>query len=101
MTEDIAHQIYDILAAHAGADAAPHSISRRQFITFMTRPTMIREYRFVGNLGFGGKFHDDGHRWRVGCYREDDTPERDAIIERTNAALAEFRDQVYAELEAS
>jgi hypothetical protein len=52
-----------------------------------------REYRFMGALGFGGKFRNNGNRNdtpHVDCYREDETPERLAMIERANARLAEL-----------
>jgi hypothetical protein len=47
-----------------------------------------REYRFMGALGFGGKFWQQS--MTVTCYPEDETPERRAIIERANAALADL-----------
>ncbi len=46
------------------------------------------EFRFMGALGFGGKFYNDGTRWRVGCYREDETPVRAEMIRRANERLA-------------
>lgn len=50
------------------------------------------EFRFVGALGFGGKFYNDGRKWWVSCYREHENPERLAMIERANARLAALRD---------
>lgn len=51
------------------------------------------EYRFVGALGFGGKFRNNGN-WGntpyVDCYAEDVTPERSSMIERANKRLAEL-----------
>lgn len=47
----------------------------------------------MGVLGFGGKFWKGRDLWYVNCYREDETPERLAIIERTNEHLARARDQ--------
>lgn len=49
------------------------------------------EYRFMGALGFGGKFRNNGNHDNtpyVDCYREDETPDRTAMIERANARLA-------------
>lgn len=46
------------------------------------------EYRFIGALGFGGKFWR--HDMRVSCYREDETPERLAMMRRANARIAEL-----------
>jgi hypothetical protein len=48
------------------------------------------EYRFMGALGWGGKLHMDGDRLYVTCYRENETPERLAMIERANRRLAEL-----------
>src|SRR3954471_20509788 len=51
------------------------------------------EYRFMGALGFGGKFRNNGNRGGVpyvDCYQEDATPEREAMIERANKALVEL-----------
>jgi hypothetical protein len=51
------------------------------------------EYRFMGALGFGGKFRNSGNRKdtpHVDCYREHETPERLRMIERANARLAEL-----------
>lgn len=49
----------------------------------------ISEYRFVGSLGFGGKIYrtDARQAWRVSMYREDETPERLAMMEAANEAL--------------
>jgi hypothetical protein len=51
------------------------------------------EFRFMGELGFGGKFRNNGNRNdtpHVDCYREDETPERLVMIERANVRLAEL-----------
>ena len=47
------------------------------------------EWRFKGDLGHGGKFYSY-NKWRGGCYEEDRTPERDAMIERANCRLLEI-----------
>ncbi|MEP0323249.1 hypothetical protein [Bauldia litoralis] len=55
------------------------------------RRHVCNEYRFMGRLGFGGKFRNNGNRNNtpyVDCYREHETPERLAMIERTNERLA-------------
>lgn len=50
------------------------------------------EYRFQGKLGFGGKFRNNGNRATpyVDCYPEHETAERLALIQTTNAALADL-----------
>lgn len=76
--------IYDVLVKHAGADAR----DREQFYYAHTIAPGCTEFRFCGNLGFGGKYRSE--RNVVDCYREDETPERLAIIAATNAALAQL-----------
>ena len=45
------------------------------------------EYRFQGDLGFGGKIYME-HPPRVSCYKGDETPERLRMIRVTNGTLA-------------
>lgn len=52
------------------------------------------EYRFCGELGFGGKFYLDSDRWFVSSYSEDMTPKRKDIITLTNALLKELFDKM-------
>jgi hypothetical protein len=85
--EPIAHRIYDVLVRHAGA--TEHD--RIGFVVAHTTDGGCWEFRFQGSLGFGGKFRNDAGRWRVDCYREDETPERLAVIEATNLALARMQ----------
>lgn len=79
-----ADAIYDVLVRHAGA-VEEH---RPMFVHFFV-DTDGAEYRFMGALGFGGKY------WRtdnvVNCYPEDETLVRCEVIEQTNAALAQIR----------
>ncbi len=85
LTEAEAHAIYDVLVQHAG-EHDPDGYERRAFVYNQTR-RFCGEYRFQGALGFGGKFwRSDG--WRVNCYPEDRTPERESVIEATNTALS-------------
>jgi hypothetical protein len=54
---------------------------------------VCREYRFMGELGFGGKFRNNGKRNNtpyVDCYSENETPSRREMIERANKRLAEL-----------
>ncbi len=89
LTEEQANAAYDILIAEAGA----REDDRYGFVFHTAKvdpPTT--EYRFMGHLGFGGKFWPAGYGRLpyVTCYRESETPERLAIIEKTNAALTEL-----------
>lgn len=84
MTEAMANEIYDILVKEAGA---PESM-RRSFLQVQTdEHDPCREYRFIGDLGFGGKFWVNNDRLYVNCYREDETKARTKIIERVNGLL--------------
>lgn len=88
MDQTTAQQVYDLLIEHCGA----HPDDKGQFVQAHVR-SHVEEFRFMGDLGFGGKFWRDpdpqhGERWRVTCYREDETPERVKAIEDTNGALS-------------
>lgn len=72
--------VWDVLVEECGARPS-------QWDQFSSLWPECTEFRFMGVLGFGGKVYDDlGAPW-VGCYREDETPERRAVIERTNERL--------------
>ncbi len=52
-----------------------------------------REYRFIGALGCGGKFRNNGNyndTPYVDCYRENETPARLQMIDSANARLREL-----------
>ncbi len=90
MTEEQAHAVYALLVQHAGA----HEDDRDAFVYHVAHG--CTEYRFQGCLGFGGKLYVERRRWRIGCYPEDKTAARVAIIDLTNAKLAELRAEVTA-----
>lgn len=77
--------IYDVLVELCGA---PEGQDRRT--DFARHWPECVEYRFMGNLGFGGKVYWTGGRLYVDCYREDYTPARHDVIEAANAALQRF-----------
>jgi hypothetical protein len=80
-------QIYRILVDVCGARESEQD----RFIYYFTVPRLSYEWRFGGDLGSGGKFYDNGDKWYVGCYPEDDTPERKEIITKANALLKELK----------
>lgn len=83
LREDEAGVIYGLLVAGAGARDCEDE--RDCFIRYAAGQQDV-EWRFQGALGFGGKLYFDG--WsvpRIGCYPEDQTPARQAIIEKLNA----------------
>lgn len=71
------------------------------------------EYRFIGALGFGGKFHlhlrhfsyllgnGGDYRCYVSCYSEDKTPERAAMIEGANLRLTLLCDEYHTNIRAA
>lgn len=77
----IPDQIYNLLVTHVGA---PEGL-RQQFI--LSWGTMT-EFRFIGSLGFGGKFWKARDRYYVTCYPEDETPGRQVLIQEANRLLA-------------
>jgi hypothetical protein len=87
LPEKIAHQVYDILVEIG----APENM-RKAFVWTQTHED-CNEWRFEGKLGFGGKFWnewsyiEEKFKWRVSCYSEDETPEREKLINETNQKL--------------
>lgn len=75
-----ANAVFDILVEHAGVSEQ----QRGEFVYHFG----TREFRFQGNLGFGGKLYNDDGDLSIGCYKEDYTPEREKIIEEVNELLA-------------
>lgn len=96
LTTEQANAIYDILVKDAGAPDGPvdgdFGTPRRDFMFHQTRE-MTWEYRFMGSLGFGGKFWNYDGRWYVTAYPEDMTPERQQVIDDTNVALAALKQE--------
>jgi hypothetical protein len=72
---------------------APWSHQRWDFLHHhMAQDFPATEYRFQGNLGFGGKFRTRSDlQCSVTCYAEDETPARLETIARANEALKALR----------
>ncbi|HEX5244368.1 MAG TPA: hypothetical protein VFW23_13980 [Tepidisphaeraceae bacterium] len=91
ITEAQARSIYAVIMA--GCDA-PERRDPDDFIKYMTvlhrasAPFGVAEWRFEGCLGRGGKLHFEQNEIWISYYPEDQTPERDAAIDRTMRALA-------------
>lgn len=87
--KEAAEKIYDYLVEHGSAPVSIHDgIDRnKEVFVFHASQEGITEYRCVFALGFGGKFWNNMDRWYVSCYKEDRTPERDALIRKINAFL--------------
>lgn len=89
MNEGQANQVWDLLVTKAGASES----DRYAFVQYLTKPGGFHEYRFMGLLGFGGKFnYSPTQRGYLSCYSEDRDEVRDAIIETVNQDLAELLD---------
>ena len=56
------------------------------------------EFRFQGDLGFGGKMYAKRDSAYVSCYPEDSTPERRVMIERANTRLTRLFDALCGDL---
>lgn len=89
MNEKKANAIYDILVQECGARE-----DERPSFLFHQTAEQVSEWRFCGKLGFGGKFWRQGGSLftkeliYVDCYKEDRTPERQAMIEAASKRLA-------------
>ena len=90
------HKVWDILVEYAGAreDDRPRFV---QACLEKDKFGCLREWRFCGLLGFGGKFwRNDGNIY-ISCYPEDRTRTRDKIVAEVNGLLAEItpKDGIY------
>jgi hypothetical protein len=81
---------YDLLVAegHCRADTS----NRSAFVEYFLEPEGIisnpKEFRFIGQLGFGGKFWKAHCGHYVTCYPEDRTEERAEMIRRLNLRIS-------------
>ena len=83
-------EAYAVVYARLVAECNAKEDRRADFLLYMAEPGR-REFRFSGNLGFGGKLSRDARGLRVSCYQEDETPDRVARVKRLNAWLASRR----------
>ena len=90
MTAEQANAVYDILVERCGAPGSSDSWVREDFMHHQISGG-TDEYRFQGQLGFGGKFWNCDGRWYVSCYPEDIIDERQRMIDAANEALAALR----------
>ena len=80
-----ANKIYDIAVEECFASQE----NRLEFVEYAINPEGDRkEWRFCGKLGIGGKIHIDNWAFRINCYSEDMTGERDEMINSANTRLA-------------
>jgi hypothetical protein len=84
---------YTILVEECGASDIDDQYGPRWlFVNMMLNEPQTTEYRFIGALGFGGKFWpgDEFDPPRVTCYQEDETPKRREMIDKANKRLKEL-----------
>jgi hypothetical protein len=93
LSPETAAAIYDVLIHHAKANVG----DREHFVYAQsTDGSVIREWRFGGVLGWGGKFRNVHDKWYVDAYQENETAEVRLFIARTNLALLELFRATYA-----
>jgi hypothetical protein len=73
------NRVYDVLVGYCGARG--DLSSRASFVFAFCKERPPSEYRFMGALGFGGKFRFPG--FTVDCYLEDSNPTSNAMIAQT------------------
>lgn len=83
MGTDLINKIYDIL--ETVCDASPRM--REAFLYEFQKTKPCREWRFSGNLGFGGKFRLNNNGMYVDYYSEDETTQRNTIEATANEQL--------------
>ena len=88
-TEGIANLVWDALIRQ-GVFREDHPDWRTHFVWAFQNDAM-REYRLGGWMSMGCKFR--GQTWSVDIYREDETPEKLAVLDAVNADLAKLKAQ--------
>jgi len=82
--------VFEILVEECGA--SPKQFD--EFSAYMLEPDpykLGKEFRFMGNLGYGGKFYASRYDWRVDCYGDELTPDRQLMITRANERLEKIQ----------
>ena len=99
VSEEIANKIWSVLIEHCGVRRPePGSTEARydsySFVHDAMEGSWV-EYRFGGAIGFGGKVWHNAGKFYVSCYREEETPAVNAMIEAANKALAEIYTEAF------
>ena len=82
-----AEAVWATLVAACGADAEKQDYFVRLAQEYEAKSGIELEYRFGGNLGFGGKVYLEDPP-RVSCYPEDETSEMSRMIQNANKLLS-------------
>lgn len=87
LTPEEANALFDVVVAVCGANES----LRNQWLHYAADAEAYRsglEFRFIGDLGFGGKLLYDGYRpAHVTYYAESREPARDAMVTQANERL--------------
>lgn len=83
LTAENADKIYSILV-----DICKAPEQERANFVYRQSKEHISEWRFCGDLGFGGKFWRNNGRHYVSCYSENLTPRLQKVIDKANELLA-------------
>lgn len=86
------HGAYDILIEHCGVRA--QGLPGKEDFARYFMEQGGHEWRFQGDLGFGGKFWHRPSGWDINCYVEDMTPERRDTIKKVNLLLEELAKEI-------
>lgn len=88
LTAEQADAVWKVLVEECGARDDDETMEY-QFKRYVMTPMggFGHEFRFIGNLGFGGKFNVSGGGTWVSCYPEDSTPERDEAIRKARRRI--------------
>lgn len=91
--KDFYRKIYDLLCDHGQIRRDPkhqwYQAEKEHFASYFT-DDRGREWRFGGDLGFGGKFWANDGLHYVSCYTEDRTAKRNKLIITLNAAITKL-----------
>lgn len=94
LTAAQANRVLELLQLHVGA--LRFELDRQSFLYLQTGRSgngesgIPTEFRIGGLLGFGGKFWNEAHGFRVSCYREDMGPDTLRILTQTNYDLQDL-----------
>lgn len=86
LTEDEANAAIDVIVEYCGAKEDDRDV----MVAYFTQPVDGHEYRFMGNLGWGGKLYYNCGRLYVGCYGEHSNGARVAAMAVANHHLREI-----------
>lgn len=90
LTRQQADIVYELLKQQCNAKECYKPL----FVQSVIKQTRFgMEFRFQGDLGFGGKFHSNSNGWYVSCYPEDETEELKLKIGLVNRVLEKFKDK--------